>query len=214
VELSLAVFQRLLGQPVELAHGRPDLIAAIESIKPSLEAGDESGVDFPDGQPVTLENVDEWLCWIDDEQVGSGIELSVEYFRQGFVGDGSRRPGTAEQIHQALLQPTLDWDELRRTARLVGFEPEDEALEIFWACFLSLEEADKRKMLRFITGSDGPPRLGFASVPISIRRARPDSLPVGATCSQTLYLPGTTDLARMTTCVLTAIEYSGSFQMG
>jgi ubiquitin-protein ligase E3 A len=60
-----------------------------------------------------------------------------------------------------------------------------------WEILLSFEEANKKKFLSFVTGSDRAPVAGLKSLELVIKRNGPDSdnLPTAHTCFNVLMLP-------------------------
>ena len=71
---------------------------------------------------------------------------------------------------------SIDVDELRKFTVLGGYADQDLTVKMFWEVMKEMKEADKRKVLRFVTSVERPPLLGFneLSPKFSIRRAGND----------------------------------------
>jgi ubiquitin-protein ligase E3 C len=71
---------------------------------------------------------------------------------------------------------SIDVDELERYTVLGGFRDGDKTVNLFWEVMKEFKEADKRKVLKFVTSVERPPLLGFKelSPKFSIRNAGND----------------------------------------
>jgi hypothetical protein len=65
-----------------------------------------------------------------------------------------------------------------------GYDKEHATIVNFWSVFHDLSDADKKKFLKFLTGTDRVPILGLKSLNIIIQKANDDNfLPVAHTWS-------------------------------
>jgi ubiquitin-protein ligase E3 C len=71
----------------------------------------------------------------------------------------------------------IDVDELKSHTVLGGYMDHDKTVRMFWEVMREMTEADKRKVLKFVTSVERPPLLGFKElVPkFSIRKAGNDN---------------------------------------
>lgn len=70
----------------------------------------------------------------------------------------------------------IDVDELKRHTILGGYMDHDKTVTMFWEVMKEMKEADKRKVLKFVTSVERPPLLGFNELypKFSIRKAGND----------------------------------------
>jgi ubiquitin-protein ligase E3 C len=71
----------------------------------------------------------------------------------------------------------IDVEELKRNTILGGYMDHDKTVTMFWEVMKEMKEADKRKVLKFVTSVERPPLLGFHELypKFSIRRAGNDN---------------------------------------
>jgi ubiquitin-protein ligase E3 C len=71
----------------------------------------------------------------------------------------------------------IDVDELKRNTILGGYMDHDKTVTMFWEVMKEMKEADKRKVLKFVTSVERPPLLGFTELypKFSIRKAGNDN---------------------------------------
>ena len=81
----------------------------------------------------------------------------------------------------------IDVDELKSQTILGGYNDTDKTVKMFWEVMKEMEEADKRKVLKFVTSVERPPLLGFKELApkFSIRKAGNDNARV---CIEIIYL--------------------------
>lgn len=81
----------------------------------------------------------------------------------------------------------IDVDELKSQTILGGYMDTDKTVKMFWEVMKEMREADKRKVLKFVTSVERPPLLGFKELApkFSIRRAGNDNTRV---CLGVIYL--------------------------
>ena len=71
----------------------------------------------------------------------------------------------------------IDVEELRKCTVLGGYDNHDKTVRLFWEVMKEMKEADKRKVLKFVTSVERPPLLGFKELlpQFSIRNAGSDT---------------------------------------
>lgn len=105
---------------------------------------------------------------------------------------------------------------------------ESETWDTFWAVVEAMSSQERKELLEFVTGSPGPPVGGFAALPgygsigsiqrftVSPPRNFQTSLPVAATCFNTVYLPRYEGEAQMRSALIEAVanRHVGGFHEG
>lgn len=86
----------------------------------------------------------------------------------------------------------FDWQQLKESARYDdGYTEHSNVIGWFWECVAEWDEARKRKLLMFCTGSDRAPIRGLGSLRLTISKngGESDLLPTSHTCFNHLLLP-------------------------
>ena len=107
----------------------------------------------------------------------------------------------------------LEWRQLKKNAKYSdGYTPESRAVVWFWEVFDALSEDDKRKFLKFSTGTDRAPYGGLKNVSLVIQRAvSTGQLPISHTCFNTFCLPDYATKEELEHKVKLAIQYTEGF---
>jgi hypothetical protein len=201
----LAVFRALTGEPMTFEDFRvinPKAAQSLIELRGYYASGGTPCVFLNDGRDVTQS----LLPVYEAEQISlMMVEVVSEAraeFQRGFHGKVKSAwlaRSSAAALHAHIVAPaTVNWSEMQEKCRLKEYEPNDPTVVLFWKVFTELPEADKLRMLMFITGNDHPPASGFTNIPILIRKqewnpeTRPP-LPTSATCFRWLNLPNYTD---------------------
>ncbi|XP_027205306.2 putative E3 ubiquitin-protein ligase HERC4 [Dermatophagoides pteronyssinus] len=99
----------------------------------------------------------------------------------------------AEELMQLVEgEDMIDWNELERATHYKEpFNSNHPTIRLFWKVFGSFSEEEKRKFLKFLTGSERIPITGVKSMDIQIQsmNVSEDHLPVAHTCVHILDLP-------------------------
>ncbi|KAJ1539121.1 Ubiquitin-protein ligase E3A, partial [Cladochytrium tenue] len=161
----------------------------------------------PDDQPVTRATRAAYANVYAGNVLGAAVEPAFAALRRGFdavvapVPASSSSPSDAAASAVSLFSPeelrdlvvgctALDFRELEKNAVYDGWDAENSTVRAFWAVAHTLDEPAKRRLLRFVTGSDRAPVGGLARLPFVLARAGPDSdrLPSSHTCYNVLLL--------------------------
>jgi ubiquitin-protein ligase E3 C len=149
---------------------------------------DEKNVDVdlkPNGRniPVTYQNRLEYIQLVANYRLNVAIHRQASAFVRGLSDLINVK--WLVMFNQKELQTlvggaegkSIDVDELKRHTVLGGYHNDDKTVTVFWEVMKELKEADKRKVLKFVTSVERPPLLGFKElVPMfSIRRAGNDN---------------------------------------
>lgn len=106
----------------------------------------------------------------------------------------------------------LDFKALEMAAQYEGgFTPEHPTIKNLWQVVNALPIAEKKKFLKFVTGSDRAPVGGLGNLKITVQRdGGGDSyrLPQTHTCFNTLVLPEYGSRGKMADRLKTALEYA------
>ena len=88
-----------------------------------------------------------------------------------------------------------------------------EVIKNFWVVVHSFEEVEKKKLLKFVTGSDRAPINGLSKMTFIVSRNGPDSdrLPTSHTCFNHLLLPAYEGVEKMREKLTIAIGHTEGF---
>lgn len=114
----------------------------------------------------------------------------------------------------------IDVPDMRSHTRYTGgFTAIDRSVGRFWKVFESFDSKQQSELLRFVTGCERPPPLGFASMnpPFTIQRVGifrdGDKLPSASTCFNILKLPTYSSERVMRERLLFAIQSGAGFEL-
>ncbi|XP_071492752.1 ubiquitin-protein ligase E3A-like [Diadema antillarum] len=120
--------------------------------------------------PVTPDNLEDYI------QQKAMFYMAVDQFDafcQGF--NMIERPPILsifqpEEFRDVILGERLDWESLENSTRYeLPYHPQHPVIRRFWNVFHQLDEEDKRRYLKFLTGSDHVPVGGFESLKFTIK---------------------------------------------
>ncbi|EIE25572.1 HECT-domain-containing protein [Coccomyxa subellipsoidea C-169] len=218
--LPLALYRKLLGQPAgmrDLADMDPTLGKSLAQL---LEVEDAGGViesfcltftaglpgigepvsaplcDDGDDVAVTADNRREYVDAYVDCILNTSIEKQFEAFARGFMmlcGGPAIHLFSATELERLVCgNPLLDFAALQANSRYDGgYSAEHRAVKWLWEIVGELDDEEKRRFLKFFTGSDRAPIGGLGNLRCIIQRDGTDSqkLPTAHTCFNTLLLP-------------------------
>lgn len=177
---------------------------------------------IPNGSevPLTNENREKFVTAYVDFVLNKSVDVAFSNFKQGY---DSVCGGTAI----ALFNPRevrllvcgsldLDFEALRvNTSYDGGFTAEHTLMQHFWEIVLAFDDAQKKLLLQFATGSDRVPISGLGKLNFTITKNGPDSerLPSSHTCFNVLLMPEYTSRQRLHDKLLTAMQNSEGFGM-
>ena len=110
--------------------------------------------------------------------------------------------------------PHLDFKALEANAKYEGsFTAESKVVQWLWTVVGEMSLEDKRKFLKFFTGSDRAPIGGLRKLECTIQRAGPDNdrLPTAHTCFNTLLVPEYGSRGKLRALLHTAIQNAAGF---
>ena len=94
-----------------------------------------------------------------------------------------------------------------------NYQADSKVVQWLWTVVNEMSLEDKRKFLKFFTGSDRAPIGGLGRLTTIVQRAGPDSdrLPTAHTCFNTLLLPEYGSRGKLRTLLHTAIQNAAGF---
>lgn len=195
----------------------------------SLPGYPEYRIGCQDGQDeVSEENVEEWLEEVLDATFGSGVRHQVEAFRAGFsevLDSGHLNIFSEDEIESLLCGSVEEWtpDYLLECIKFDhGYSPSSIPVKHLLEVLCSLTEEDRRRFLRFVTGSPRLPAGGLVELQPRLTVVRKHSaddasavdLPSVMTCANYLKLPAYEDVAVLRERLMYALhEGQGSFDL-
>ncbi|WIA41938.1 hypothetical protein OEZ86_009249 [Tetradesmus obliquus] len=243
-QFPLVLYKKLMGQPLslpdDLAELHPEIHASLGKlaamsddelagmgltfqVETEVGFGERVAVDLvPNGSsmPVTAANVQRYISAYAEHLLKGAIARQFGAFQRGFLRLCSGkalhffRPAELEQlvcggrvVDLSALQAATQYDD--------GYSQHSTSIRWFWEVVHSLDDAQQKRLLFFITGSDRVPIKGLAhlSPPFVISRNGNDStrLPTAHTCFNHLLLPAYKDKDTMRQRLLLAIENAEGF---
>ncbi|PAA56033.1 hypothetical protein BOX15_Mlig004553g1 [Macrostomum lignano] len=171
---------------------------------------------------VTLGNRESYVSAYVDFVLNRSCRDAFDAFQAGFErACGSPvLPLLEPQELQAIINGEsgcFDWDQLEQGAIYVNPSPDyQQLIANFWSVFhQDLDEDNKRRFLRFLTGSDRVPVQGMSAVRLRIQvvHCSPRCLPVAHTCYNMLDLPRYPDRETLRQKLLLAIDETEGFSL-
>lgn len=152
--------------------------------------------------PVTEENKQEYVRLVCQEKMTGSIRKQLNAFLEGFYDIIPKRLISIfnEQELELLISglPYIDIDDLKASTEYHKYLPNSLQIQWFWRALRSFDQADRAKLLQFVTGTSKVPLQGFASLEgmngvqkFQIHRDErsTDRLPSAHTCFNQLDLP-------------------------
>jgi len=167
--------------------------------------------------PVTQANKEEYVRLYCNHILNASVESRYKAFHQGFHKVCGGR--VLDLFHARELRALVvgnenyDWQALEESVEYKnGYNRDHPTIRAFWQVFHSLEEAQKRQFLLFLTGCDRIPILGMKSLGMIIQRTADAAfLPVAHTCFNLLDLPEYGTKERLKFKLLQAIQQKEGF---
>lgn len=110
--------------------------------------------------------------------------------------------------------PHLDFRELKKATQYDGgYSADSQAIQWLWQVVEDFSVEQRKKFLKFFSGSDRAPVGGLGALGMTVQRGGPDTdrLPTSHTCFNVLLLPEYSSRAKMRHMLTSAIEYSEGF---
>ena len=152
--------------------------------------------------PVTEEHKHEYVRLVCQEKMTGSIRKQLNAFLEGFYDIIPKRLISIfnEQELELLISglPNIDIDDLKASTEYHKYLPNSLQIQWFWRALRSFDQADRAKLLQFVTGTSKVPLQGFASLEgmngvqkFQIHRDErsTDRLPSAHTCFNQLDLP-------------------------
>ena len=170
-------------------------------------------------KPVTWANRKDYVdALVKDKFTNNAAKRSFDRLKIGFesvVKDSMTniinifRP---EELMEVVVgNRSYNWDELEKNAQYgPGYWPTQPTILTFWNVFKGLSEDQKKKFLRFLTGSDKVPISGL-NINFQMDNGGLDRLPQAHTCFNLLDLPPYENAGQMKAKLLQAIQGSEGF---
>lgn len=171
--------------------------------------------------PVTKTNKVEYVHLVADYRLNKQMRTQCAAFMRGLCQiidlDWLRMFDPRElQILISGAQTQIDIDDwMRNTVYGNGYSDDSEVIATFWRVARDLDEAHKRKLLRFATSCSNPPLLGFRDLhpQFTIVPSEGTRLPTASTCMNLLKLPECKDEDVMKSKLLYAIDSNSGFEL-
>ncbi|CAF0852396.1 unnamed protein product [Rotaria sordida] len=168
---------------------------------------------------VTSDNREEFVRLYSDLLLNKSVEKQFHPFYHGFslvTRDSSLRKLFRPDEIELLVagSQVLDFNQLASAAEYDGGYTKDSlTIRNFWNVLMSFTDEQKRKFLRFTTGSDRAPIGGLARLKLIISRNGPDTdrLPTAHTCFNAFLLPDYSSIDKLREKLLIAINNAEGF---
>ncbi|KAG7395958.1 putative E3 ubiquitin-protein ligase HTD2 [Phytophthora boehmeriae] len=168
--------------------------------------------------PVTNENREEYVALYVDYVLNTSVARQYSAFHHGFHQVCNREVLSMFRWEELQLlvcgSSDLDFDALEEATHYEdGFTEDSNCIRDFWVIVHALPLEDKKKLLRFATGSDRVPIRGLSNLVFVISRNGPDSdrLPTAHTCFNHLLLPEYSSREKLKERLLLAINQAEGF---
>mmetsp|Transcript_12648 Transcript_12648/g.43922 ORF Transcript_12648/g.43922 Transcript_12648/m.43922 type:complete len:191 (+) Transcript_12648:1-573(+) len=166
-----------------------------------------------EGRAVTEANRAEYVSLYVDWQLNQSVQHQFEALSRGFLmlcgGPALELFRPAELEALVVGQLHLDFDALEASARYEGYDAGDDVVRHLWQVVHGLGLEDKKRFLKFVTGSDRAPIGGLGKLQVLVQRdgaASTDKLPTSHTCFNALLLPPYATRARLRDRLVTAVQ--------
>ncbi|KAE9321277.1 Ubiquitin-protein ligase [Phytophthora rubi] len=168
--------------------------------------------------PVTKANRAEYVSLYVDYVLNKSVSRQYAAFHRGFHQVCNREVLSMFRWEELQLlicgSSDLDFEALQEATHYEdGFTEDSTIIRDFWIIVHALPLEDKKKLLRFATGSDRVPIRGLSNLVFVISRNGPDSdrLPTAHTCFNHLLLPEYSSRDKLKQRLLLAINQAEGF---
>ena len=174
----------------------------------------------PDGGNTLVTNetrqefVDLYVKYIFDESVEVQFNAFAKGFNKVCAGHALDLFSPSELEFLLCGSPLLDFDELERgTQYQDGFASDSPAVRLFWQVLHSFTEVDKKRFLRFATGSDRAPIDGLSQLGLILSKNTDEDsrLPSAHTCFNHVLLPAYSSAEILRERLLFALDHNEGF---
>ncbi|KAL4169032.1 hypothetical protein KRP22_009961 [Phytophthora ramorum] len=168
--------------------------------------------------PVTNSNREEYVSLYVDYMLNKSVSRQYAAFHHGFHQVCNHEVLSMFRWEELQLlicgSSDLDFEALEEATHYEdGFTEDSGTIRDFWVVVHALPLEDKKKLLRFATGSDRVPIRGLSNLVFVISRNGPDSdrLPTAHTCFNHLLLPEYSGREKLKERLLLAINQAEGF---
>jgi len=185
--------------------------------------GEEIAVELKEGGKeiaVTEENREEFVELYVKHLLDTSIQQQFAGFSEGFqqvCGGAALQLFRPEELELLICgSGDLDFEALQRECHYdEGFDSENAVIGYFWEVVHAFSDDQKKKFLKFATGSDRVPIKGLGNLQFVITKAGPDSerLPSAHTCFNHLLLPEYSSKEKLKAKLEYAMENDRGFGM-
>jgi hypothetical protein len=168
---------------------------------------------------VTNDNYQEYIHAYINHVLFASVQTLFEAFAKGFrfaiQAPSYDLLDPSELDLLASGDEVIDWDLLPSVTRYEnGYDAESPAIKWFWEIFHSMNEREKRQLLKFSTGTDCAPFGGLQRLRFAIQRSgSTEHLPIAHTCFNCLCLPDYPDKRTMEMKLRLALECGEGFSL-
>ncbi|CAG0920580.1 unnamed protein product [Notodromas monacha] len=170
--------------------------------------------------PVNKENKKEYVDLYVKYILDTSIESSFTAFYKGFhyvCGSYILSLFKAEELMELVVgNEDYDWDQLEKSSEYKnGYTKDDPTIRLFWQVFHGLTTDEKKRFLKFLTGTDRIPILGMKSVKLLFQPTGGGEryFPVAHTCFNLLDLPRYKSAQVLREKLLLAIQQTEGFTL-
>ena len=183
----------------------------------SSSVTDLRGREIPIGnsKKVTFTNCQRYIAQCHEYRIAE-LERPMRSIRDGFWDNLDLRIPqyvTAELLEfLACGDQAIDLSEMRARTKFVGVPPEIE--KMFWKVIDRMTNEKRRQLLQFATGTMSIPHGTQIFLTVDFVKANEDErMPSSSTCFNRLHLPPFSSVEKMYKGLVTACEYTGTFEI-
>ena len=171
---------------------------------------------------VNNDNRDKYIQLLTNYYLTESIKKQFDHFLKGFKLVLQGKAFDMIKIGQELEllicgNQTLDFDALEVSCKYEGgYNNDHKVIRWFWEILHEFSQDEKKKFLKFFSGSDRAPLRGLGKLGMLVQKAtgddyNGDQLPTAHTCFNALLLPSYANKELMRNKLLAAIQFSEGF---
>uniref|UniRef100_A0A914DW21 HECT domain-containing protein n=1 Tax=Acrobeloides nanus TaxID=290746 RepID=A0A914DW21_9BILA len=172
--------------------------------------------------PVTKSNRNEFVSSYIQMRLKQGlhsqIAMQLEAFKMGFTKVLKStileffQP--RELMEMVIGNENYDWEEFKENCQYKGvYSPNHKTIQAFWEAFFELDPEQRKRFLKFVTGSDRIPIGGIKAVQLTIQPIPEHLLPVAHTCFNLLDLPNIADKSELYRRIVICLDHAHGFSL-
>lgn len=171
---------------------------------------------------VTQDNKDQYVKLLTNYYLVDSIKTQFDAFLKGFKlvlqGKAFDMIKRGEELELLICgNQTLDFDALEVSCKYEGgYNNDHKVIRWFWEILHEFDQDEKKKFLKFFSGSDRAPLRGLGKLGMLVQKAtgddyKGDQLPTAHTCFNALLLPAYSTKQLMKQKLQAAIQFSEGF---